>query len=71
MLYATKRLISRRLEHCLTNREGRFPMTPQPSDWRHVAEQIRDEKDSTKMMALVIELDRLLEREDKSRKPQH
>jgi hypothetical protein len=44
-------------------------MTPQPRDWRQVAEQVRDEKDSSKMMALVIELDRLLENEDKSRKP--
>jgi hypothetical protein len=46
-------------------------MTPQPSDWRYVAEQIRDEKDSIKMMELVVELDRLLEREDKSRKRPH
>jgi hypothetical protein len=53
------------------NREGRFPMTPQPSNWRHVAEQICDEKDSNKMMELVVELDRLLEREDKSRKRPH
>ena len=46
-------------------------MTPQPRDWRYVAEQIRDEKDSMKMMELVVELDRLLEREDKSRKRPH
>jgi hypothetical protein len=46
-------------------------MTPQPRDWRQVAEQVRDEKDSSKMMALVIELDRLLENEDKSRKRPH
>jgi hypothetical protein len=46
-------------------------MTPQPSDWRYVAEQICDEKDSNKMMELVVELDRLLEREDKSRKGPH
>jgi hypothetical protein len=44
------------------------PRTPQPRDWRRVAEQVRDEKDSSKMMALVIELDRLLENEDGSRK---
>jgi hypothetical protein len=42
-------------------------MTPQPRDWRRVAEQVRDEKDSSKMMALVIELNRLLENKDKSR----
>jgi len=45
-------------------------MTPQPSNWRFVAEQICDEKDSDKMMALVFELDRLLERDEKSRKQQ-
>ncbi|HEX3103253.1 MAG TPA: hypothetical protein VHQ22_02310 [Terriglobales bacterium] len=43
-------------------------MTPQPSDWRLVAAQVRDEKDPNKMMALVIELDRLLERDEKTRK---
>jgi len=47
------------------------PRTPQPSDWRYVAEQIRDEKDSKKMMDLVAELDRLLESEDKSRRRPH
>jgi len=46
-------------------------MTPQPRDWRRVAEQVRDEKDSNKLMALVIELARLLESEDKSRKRPH
>jgi hypothetical protein len=46
-------------------------MTPQPRDWRRVAEEVRDEKDSIKMMALVIELDHLLECEDKSRKRPH
>jgi len=43
-------------------------MTPQPRDWRYVAKQICDERDSNKMMELVVELDRLLEREEKSRK---
>jgi hypothetical protein len=47
------------------------PRTPQPRDWRRVAEQVCDEKDSSKMMALVIELDHLLEDEDKSRKRPH
>ena len=56
--------------------KGGFPMTPQPRtpqprDWRCVAEQIRDEKDSKKMMDLVRELDRLLESEDKSRRWPH
>jgi hypothetical protein len=45
-------------------------MIPQPSNWRTVAKQICDEKDSNKMMALVLELDRLLERDEKSRKQQ-
>jgi hypothetical protein len=34
-------------------------------------EQIRDEKDSKKMRSLVVELDRLLESEDKSRTRPH
>lgn len=64
------------LREITRNREGRFPMTPQPRapqprEWRYVAEQIRDEKDSKKMMDLVVELDRLLENEDKSRKRPH
>ena len=46
-------------------------MTPQRSGWRSLAEQICDEKDSNKMMALVVELDRLLEREEKARKRSH
>jgi hypothetical protein len=46
-------------------------MTPQPRDWRRVAEEARDEKDSTKMMILVTELNQLLENEDKSRKRPH
>ena len=46
-------------------------MSPQPGDWRSVAEQICDEKDSNKMMALVVELDRLLEREEKARERSH
>ena len=46
-------------------------MTPQPRDWRRIAEEVRDEKDSDKMMALVIELNRLVENEDKSRKQPH
>jgi hypothetical protein len=46
-------------------------MTLQPSDWRSVAEQICDEKDSKKMTALVVELDRLLERDEKTRTRSH
>ena len=43
-------------------------MTPQPSDWRYVAEQICIEKDSNKIMELAVELDRLLEREQSSKR---
>lgn len=43
-------------------------MAPQPSDWRYIAEQIRNEKDPNKMMALVMELNRLLEREQSSKR---
>jgi hypothetical protein len=43
-------------------------MTPQPSDWRNVAEQVCIEKDSNKMMALVTELNRLLEREQSNKR---
>ena len=46
-------------------------MTPQPCNWRSIAEQICDEKDSNKMMALVFELDRLLERDEKFHKRSH
>jgi hypothetical protein len=46
-------------------------MTPQASNWRSVAEQICDEKNSDKMMALVFELNRLLERDEKTRKRSH
>jgi hypothetical protein len=35
-------------------------MTPQPSNWRHLAEQARNEKDPEKMLALVTELNRVL-----------
>jgi hypothetical protein len=43
-------------------------MSPQPSDWRCVAEQVCNEKNSNKMMALVIELNRLLEREQSGKR---
>jgi len=43
-------------------------MTPQPRDWRALAEQISNEVDPDKLMALVTELNRVLEREEKQRK---
>jgi hypothetical protein len=42
------------------NTEGRF-MTPQPRDWRHLAEQASKEMDPEKMMILVNDLNRELE----------
>jgi hypothetical protein len=41
------------------NRRG-LPMTPQPSDWRHLAEQASKEMDPDKLMAIVNELNRAL-----------
>ena len=47
-------------------------MTPQPSDWRHLAEQASNEMDPQKMMEIVIELNRALEkREQTSRQQRH
>jgi len=43
-------------------------MTPQPSDWRNLAEQASSETDPDKLMSLVTELNRGLEREEKQRK---
>ena len=46
-------------------------MTPQPSDWRHLAEQASNEMDPNKLIDFVIELDRkLAERENMSRRAQ-
>ncbi len=46
-------------------------MTPQPSDWRHLAEQASNEMDPNKLIYLVVELDRkLAERENMSRQAQ-
>jgi hypothetical protein len=45
-------------------------MTPQPSDWRHLAEQASNEMDPNKLVDLVVELDRMLgEREKTFRQP--
>jgi hypothetical protein len=50
--------------------EGRFRMNPQPKieqfePWRYVAEQLLDEKDPEKIVELAVELNCLLEREEK------
>jgi hypothetical protein len=47
-------------------------MTPQPSDWQHLARQASNETDPKKMMELVHELNRELEkREQTSRQQEH
>jgi len=43
-------------------------MTPQPSDWRSLAERASKEVDPDKLIALVTELNQGLEREDNRRK---
>jgi len=42
-------------------------MTPQPSDWRNLAERASKEVDPDKLIALVIQLDQGLEREENQR----
>jgi hypothetical protein len=42
-------------------------MTPQPSDWRALAEQISKEMDHNKLTDLVVELNQVLEHEEKQR----
>jgi len=42
-------------------------MTPQTSDWRHLAEQATKETDPAKLLILVEELNDVFEREDTSR----
>jgi hypothetical protein len=47
-------------------------MTPQPSDWRQLAEQASNEMDPKKMIELVTQLNRVLEkREQTSRLQRH
>jgi len=46
-------------------------MTPQPTDWRALAEQARTEMDPDKLTALVMELDQALEHEEKQRSPRY
>ena len=41
-------------------------MTPQPSDWRRLAEQLQNEADPNRLMELAVELNRVLEHEQKS-----
>jgi hypothetical protein len=46
-------------------------MTPQPSDWRVLAAQASTEKDPDKLTALVMQLNSVLEREEKQRSPKY
>jgi len=46
-------------------------MTPQPSDWRLLAAQASIEKDPDKLTALVMQLNQVLEREQKQRIPKY
>jgi hypothetical protein len=46
-------------------------MTPQPRDWRALAEQLSDEMDPNKFTALVTELNEALEHEEKQRNPRY
>jgi hypothetical protein len=39
-------------------------MTPQPSDWRQLAEQASNEMNPEKMMQIVAELNRVLEKRE-------
>jgi len=43
-------------------------MTPQPSDWRSLAEQASKETDPCKLIVVVMELNQVLEREETRRK---
>jgi hypothetical protein len=40
-------------------------MTPQPNNWRHLAEQASKELDPEKLMGLVHELNRVLEQNER------
>lgn len=42
-------------------------MTPQPSDWRALAEQVSKEMNPNKLTDLVTELNQVLEREESQR----
>jgi hypothetical protein len=46
-------------------------MTPQPTDWRTLAEQASTEMNPDKLTALVIELNQVLERDEKQRSPRY
>jgi hypothetical protein len=41
-------------------------MTPQPNDWRYLAEQASNEMNSEKMMTIIAELNRVLEKREQT-----
>ena len=45
-------------------------MTPQPNDWRHLAEQASNEMNPEKMMAIISELNRVLEKREQTSRQQ-
>ena len=42
----------------------RFPMTPQPNDWRALAEQASKKTNPVKLLTIVEVLNRILDREE-------
>jgi trehalose-6-phosphate synthase len=42
-------------------------MTPQPSDWRDLAEQVSKESDPYKLTELAMQLNQALEQEERQR----
>ena len=50
------------------SKEGRASMTPQPRDWRELAEKVSNEKDPDKLEVLIDELNRTLDRDERRRK---
>ena len=45
-------------------------MTPQPSDWQHLAEQASKETDPDKLLSLVTQLNRVLGEQEERRAQQ-
>jgi len=46
-------------------------MAPQPTDWRHLAEQLSKEKDLDRVLSLVDELNRVLDHEQRPHQKQY
>jgi hypothetical protein len=49
------------------NKEGGISMTPQPRDWRELAEKVSKEMDPDKLEVLIDELNRTLDRDERRR----